>query len=205
MIRILIADDHPVIHQGLSSLLGLIEGLSVVGKAANGREAVTLYRVLKPDIVLMDMAMPEMDGAEAIAAICREFPDARVIALTVYAGEEDIFRAFQAGAKAYLLKKSLVEEIVGTIRMVHGGGTKIPVLVAQSLSNRKNNEALSERELEVLRMTARGESNDEIAAHLGITLRTAKAHITSIMAKLGATNRTQAVAIAVRKGHIHLE
>ena len=204
-IRILIAEDHQVVRQGFIALLNMVDGLSIVAEASNGLQAIELFRLHKPDVTLMDLRMPGMGGVETITAIRREFPDARIIVLTTFDGDEDIFRAIQAGARGYLLKGMSVDELIDAIQTVHHGRSKIPPAVAERLAERLAGNALTERETEVLKTIVAGKSNREIAAALFISEATVKTHINNLLSKLGATDRTQAARIALQRGIVHLD
>jgi two-component system NarL family response regulator len=204
-IRILIAEDHQVVRQGFIALLNMVDGLSIVAEAADGQQALDLFRQHRPDVTLMDLRMPGMGGVETIAAIRREFPDARIIVLTTFDGDEDIFRAIQAGARGYLLKGMSVDELIDAIQTVHHGRSKIPPAVAERLAERLSGNALTERETEVLKNIVGGKSNKEIAAALFISEATVKTHINNLLSKLGATDRTQAARIALQRGIVHLD
>jgi DNA-binding NarL/FixJ family response regulator len=203
-IRIIVVDDQAVVRQGFVSLIGTVADMRVIAQGTNGREAVALYREHRPDVVLMDLRMPEMGGVEAISAIRREFPDAKVIVLTTYDGDEDIYRSLQAGAQGYLLKDMFFDELESAIRAVHAGGRKIPGVVAERLAERMGGSDLTGRELEVLKLIVGGRSNKEIGAALGISEATVKSHINSILGKLGVTDRTQAATTALQRGIVHL-
>ena len=203
-IRIIVVDDQAVVRQGFVSLIKTVPDMSVVAEGTNGREAVALYREHRPDVVLMDLRMPLMGGVEAIAAIRREFGDARVIVLTTYDGDEDIYRSLQAGAQGYLLKDMFFDELEAAIRAVHAGGRKIPGVVAERLAGRMGGSDLTGRELEVLKLIVRGRSNKEIGNALGISEATVKSHINSILSKLGVADRTQAATTALQRGIVHL-
>jgi len=202
-IRILVADDHALVRQGVAAVVSRETDMSVVGEAGDGRQAVERFRVLQPDVTLMDLGMPVMDGILAIKTIRAESPRSRFIALTVYEGDEDIHRALQAGAQAYLLKSVLPAELVGTIRAVHAGLRRLQPEVAERLSERGFGPGLTAREVEVLRLMARGRSNVEIAHALNITRGTAKWFVSGILGKLGADDRTEAVTTALERGIIH--
>ncbi len=199
-IRVLVVDDHPVVRQGLVALLKTEPGMEVVGEASDGIEAVEQFRIHQPDVTLMDLRLPRMSGVGAIATIRQEFPSARIILLTTYDGEEDIYRGLQAGAKGYLLKDTSCDEILDAIRAVHQGQKYLPVTVGGKLAERMESPQLSERECEVLRLLAQGKSNQEIAKALGITEGTVKFHLNKILPKLGVSDRTQAVIAAFRRG-----
>ena len=197
-------DDHPVYRDGLAALLSVHDDLELVAEAGDGAEAIELFRVHKPDVTLMDLAMPRMGGAEAIERIVAEFPDARIIAITTYQGDADIHRALKAGARGYLIKDVLRHDIAAAIRTVHKGERVVPTAVAQRLAEHTPRVELTEREIEVLTHMLKGLSNKQIASVIGRTEATAKAHILNIFEKLGASDRTEAVAIALRRGIIHL-
>ena len=203
-IRIIVVDDQAVVRQGFVSLISTVADMRVIAQGTNGREAVALYREHRPDVVLMDLRMPEMGGVEAISAIRREFSDAKVIVLTTYDGDEDIYRSLQAGAQGYLLKDMFCDELESAIRAVHAGGRKIPGVVAERLAGRMGGSDLTGREHEVLELIVRGRSNKEIGAALGISEATVKSHINSILGKLGVTDRTQAATTALQRGIVHL-
>lgn len=204
-IRILAADDHPLIRAGLVNFLATEPELHVVAEAANGEEALEKYRDLRPDIVLMDLSMPLMDGVSATRAILDEFPEAKVIVLTTYAGDEDIHRALDAGAKGYLVKDMVVSDVLNVVRTVHGGRRAIPPAVAARLAEHTPRIPLTPRETEVLSLVANGLSNAGVAGRIGRTEETAKAHLKNILQKLGASDRTEAVTTALRRGFIRLE
>ncbi len=199
-ISVLVADDHVIIRDGVASILRAQEGFTVVGEAANGREAVDLWRKHRPRITLMDLSMPVMDGVAAIEAIRAEDPKALIIILTTYDGETDIYRGISAGAKGYLLKDVPRTELVHCLRTVDGGGTYLSTFVVDRLTAHVAAENLTEREIEVLGLVAAGAGNREIAARLFISEGTVKTHLKSILGKLDATSRTEAVAIAGRRG-----
>lgn len=199
-IRILVADDHPVTRQGIALILDREPGLRVVAQAADGREAVELHRAHRPDVAVLDLQMPNMGGAEATAAILAEAPGARVLLLTTYDGDDDIYRGLRAGAKGYLLKGTPLDEVIGAVRAVHAGETVVPPEVGAKLAQRTVAPELSERELEVLRLVAEGCANKEIATRLGISEGTVKSHMNALMSKLDATGRTEAAMTAVRRG-----
>jgi DNA-binding NarL/FixJ family response regulator len=204
-IRILIVEDHQVVRQGFVALLRMVGGMDVIAEASSGAQAVELYRLHKPDVTLMDLRMPGMGGVETITAIRDEFPDARVIVLTTFDGDEDIYRAIQAGARGYLLKGMSIDELVEAIQTVHRGRSKIPAAIAERLAERLSGNALTERETEVLKTIALGKSNKEIASALFISEATVKTHINNLLSKLGATDRTQAARIALQRGIVHLD
>jgi DNA-binding NarL/FixJ family response regulator len=203
-IRVLCVDDHPLLREGITALLASQPDMTLVGEASNGREAIELFRLHRPDITLMDLQMPEMNGVDAMIAICQEFPGARIIVLTTYTGDVQVLRALKAGARAYLLKGLLRKELLETIRLVHAGQKRMPPEVATELAEHATDDALSLREIEVLRLVSGGNANKEIAAQLSITEETVKGHIKNILAKLGANDRTHAVTIGLKRGIIDL-
>lgn len=204
-ISILIVDDHFVVRTGLAAVISTQPDMVVVAEAINGRQAVELFRQHRPDITLMDLRMPEMNGVEAITAIRGEFPEARLIVLTTYDGDEDIYRALQAGARGYLLKDMLREGLLEAVRAVHEGHRRIPTEVANRLAERLTRSELTSREMEVLELIVKGKTNKEIGAELGVTEGTVKIHINNILSKLGVSDRTQAATFALQRGIIHLE
>lgn len=199
-IRVLIADDHPVVRLGLKSLIDYESDFELAGEASNGIEAIALFRDYQPDVALIDLRMPVMDGVEAISKIRDEFPKAKIIILTMYDGDEDIYRALQAGAKSYLLKNSLSEELVATINQVNDGRSYIPTAVGAKLAERIIYSQLSPREQEVINLIAKGKSNLEIGNVLNIAEGTVKYHVNNILSKLQVHDRTQAVITAVKRG-----
>lgn len=201
-IQVLIADDHVMVAQGLITLLETQSDIRVIGRASNGREAINLFRQHQPDIVLMDLRMPEMGGVEATIAICAELKPARIIVLTTYDGDEDIYRGLRAGAKGYLLKDAEAQELLSAIRAVHAGQKYIPPAVGAKLVEHMGIPELSDRELEVLNLMARGKNNQEISAELSISVSTVKFHTKNIMSKLGANDRAQAIITALKRGVI---
>ena len=203
-IRILSVDDHLLLRAGVAALLAGQTDMTLVAEASNGREAIEQYRIHRPDVTLMDLQMPEMNGVEAMIAICGEFPDARIIVLTTYTGDVQVLRALKAGARAYLLKSLVRKDLVETIRLVHAGKRRMLPEVAADLAEHATDDALSSREIEVLRMIAGGNANKEIAAQLSITEETVKGHIKNIFTKLGANDRTHAVTIGLKRGIIEL-
>ena len=204
-ITILTVDDHPLIRDGLAAVIAREPDMRVVAEAADGEQALEQYRAHQPSIVLMDLRMPVMDGVEAIQAIRAEFPAARIIALTTYEGDEDIYQALAAGASGYLLKDMLRTELIDVIRKVHQGYRGIPQAIAAKLATHTPRIGLTPRELEVLRLMVEGQSNPEIAISLGRAEGTVKIHVQHILQKLGAADRTQAVTMALRRGIIHLD
>lgn len=204
-IRVLVADDHPVVRTGLVEVLAQQADLELVAQSENGARAVALYRECHPDVCLMDLRMPVMDGIEAIRTITTEFPAARILALTTYEGDADIRRALDAGARGYLLKDMLLTDVIGAIRAVHRGERVMPDAVAARLADFPERSHLTERELEVLRLVARGLSNKMIACAIGRTDETVKIHLKNLFAKLDVADRTEAVTVAITRGLIHLD
>lgn len=205
LLRIMIADDHFVVRMGLAAVVNTQPDMTVIAEATSGKQAVEMYRQHRPDVVLMDLRMPEMNGIEAIIAIRKDYTDARFIVLTTYDGDEDIYRALQAGARAYLLKDMLRDELVETIRAVYAGQRRIPAEVANRLAERMNRTELTARELEVLKHIAQGKSNKIIASDLSISEGTVKIHVNNILSKLGVSDRTHAATFALQRGIIHLD
>jgi DNA-binding NarL/FixJ family response regulator len=205
LIRVLCVDDHPVVRNGISQIVGLQSDMAVVAAAASGEEAVTLYRQHKPDVTLMDLQLPGMSGLETIHSIRADAPDARIIVLTMYCGDEDIFRSLSAGASTYLLKDTLTHDLVRTIREVHQGRSPLPPDIAAQLAQRRTLPMLTQREIEVTRLIARGMRNKEIAFELSIAEETVHAHVKNIFSKLNVNDRTGALAMALRRGIIHIE
>ena len=203
-IRVVVVDDHPLLRKGIAALVNAETDMKLVAEASTGVEAIRQFRQHRPDITLMDLQMPDMNGIDATTAIRQEFPDARIIVLTTYAGDIQVVRALKAGARAYLLKAEVNEELLETIRCVHAGQRRIPPEVAAEVAEYTAREALSEREVEVLRLVAAGNANKEIAARLSIGEDTVKRHMTNILAKLQANDRTHAVTIALKRGIIEL-
>ncbi len=203
-IRLLIVDDHPAFRAGLVTLLGDQADLRIVAQCGDGREAVELYRREKPDVVLMDLRLPGLSGVEAILAIRQEHPEARVIVVTTYDSDEDIYRAIQSGAKSYLMKDMSKAEIVGTIRAVHTGQEKLPASIAERLAERRRRPELTLREVEVLQLLVKGRSNKEIASGLSIAEDTVKSHLKTLFTKLGVQDRTAAAISAIRHGIVPL-
>ena len=204
-IRILIADDHPVVRQGLAAMIARQPGMAVVAEAGNGREAVDYFREHQPDVTLMDLRMPALDGVRATALIRAEFAAARILVLTTYDTDEEIYRGLRAGAMAYLLKDAPADELLEAIRTVHAGNKRIPPEVASKLAERLNTPELTAREMMVLRLIVAGQSNREVAAGLFIGEGTVRAHLNNIFAKLKVSDRTQAAMLAVRRGLVQLD
>jgi two-component system NarL family response regulator len=204
-IRILVVDDHNIVRQGLVALLNTVPDLKVIAEASNGEEAIEIHRRHKPDITLMDLRLPKLGGADAIARIRQETPAARIVVLTTFDGDEDIYRAIQAGARGYLLKGMDIDELTEAIRSVHAGKSRIPAFVAEKLADRMGGPALTTREIEVLRRIVAGRSNKEIGTDLFISEATVKTHVNSILGKLGVTDRTQAATSALQRGIVHMD
>jgi DNA-binding NarL/FixJ family response regulator len=203
-IRILAVDDHPLLRGGIAALIADQSDMTLAGEASNGREAIEEFRRLKPDITLMDVRLPGMDGIDAIIAIRSEFSAAKIIVLTTYEGDVLAQRALKAGAQAYILKARVRKDLLDTVRLVHGGAKRIDPEIAEQIACGVEDDMLSEREIKVLSLVAAGRSNKELAAELSITEETAKTHLRHILAKLGANDRTHAVTLALRRGIILL-
>jgi two-component system, NarL family, response regulator len=202
LIRVGIVDDHPVVRDGLAAILGLQPDIKVVGEAATGREACALFDRQRPDVLLLDLKMPGMDGLEVVQTLCAAHPEARIVILTTYGGDEDIFRSLKAGAKGYLLKDAPRQQILEAIRTVHAGGRYLPAAIVSKVAEHALRPELTGREREVLQGMARGASNKEIGLALSISEGTVKTHVKAILAKLDAVSRTEAVTIATRRGII---
>ncbi|WP_029919986.1 response regulator [Nevskia soli] len=203
-IRVLVVDDHPLMRSGITGEINLQADMCVVAEAADGMEAVAAFRTFRPDVTLMDIRMPGVGGIEAIQAIKKDFPTARIVILTTAAGDIQAIRAFQAGAAGYLLKNLLRTELIDTIRSVHAGKKRIPNDVAQMIAEHAADDTITSRELEVLRGVSKGKGNKTIASDLGISEHTVKNHIKNILSKLDAGDRTEAVMIAIRRGYIEM-
>ena len=203
-IRILTVDDHPLLRDGIASLVGTQSDMAVVAEASNGREAIEKFRKLRPDVTLMDLRMPDMNGIEAITQIMGEFASAKIVVLTTYSGDAQIVRALKAGAQGYLLKGLLRKELLDTIRAVHAGKKRISPEVAGQVAEYAADSSLTTREIDVLHLIAQGNANKMIADQLAVTEDTVKAHVKSILSKLGANDRTHAVTIALKRGIIDL-
>ena len=203
-IRILTVDDHPLLREGIAAVLANETDMVVVAEAGNGREAVEQYRAHRPDVTLMDLQMPGMNGTDAILAIRKDYPDARIIVLTTYGGDAQAVRALKAGASGYLLKSMVRKELVETIRSVHDGKKRIPPEIAVEMAEHHADDALTAREIEVLREVAAGNANKVVALRLAVSEETVKAHMRNILSKLGANDRTHAVTIALKRGIIEI-
>ena len=203
-IRILAVDDHPMVREGIAALIASQSDMKLVAEASTGREALDQFREQRPDLALMDLQLPDMDGVEVTAAICGEFPEARIIVLTTYTGDVKVLRALKAGARAYLLKGLLRKELLEAIRAVHAGQKRIPPEVASVLADHAIDDALTSREIDVLRLIAGGNANKLIADRLSIGEETVKGHVKKILSKLRASDRAHAVTVALRRGIIDL-
>ncbi|HEU4637325.1 MAG TPA: response regulator transcription factor [Candidatus Binatia bacterium] len=203
-IRIMVIDDQAVVRQGFVSLINTVADMEVIAEGINGQQAIDLYGQHTPDVTLIDLRMPVVGGVEAITTIRHNFPNARLIVLTTYDGDEDIYRSLQAGARGYLLKDVFFEELETAIRTVHAGSRHIPAAIAMRLAERMASSDLTSREMEVLELIVRGQSNKEIGASLAISEATVKSHINNILSKLGVADRTQAVTTALQRGLVHL-
>jgi two-component system NarL family response regulator len=203
-IRILVVDDHHVVRQGLVALINSVDDMEVVAEAADGRKGVDLHAQHLPDVTIMDLRLPVLPGVEAIQEIRQRTAQARIIVLTTFDGDENIYRALQAGARGYLLKDMFGDELMEAIRAVHAGKTRIPPVVAQRLAERMNGSELTSRELDVLRLIVAGNSNKEIGNHLHISEATVKTHINNLLGKMGVSDRTQAATTAIQRGIVSL-
>jgi DNA-binding NarL/FixJ family response regulator len=204
VIRVLSVDDHPLLREGIAALVNAESDMKLIAEATNGQEAIEKFRLHRPDVTLMDLQMPALNGIDAIIGIRSEFPNARIIVLTTYAGDVQVLRALKAGARGYVLKGHVRRELLDTIRAVHAGQKRIPPEVAAELADHAGEDELSSREIDVLRLIAAGNANKEIAGRLSIAEETVKSHITNILAKLGANDRTHAVTTALKRGIIEL-
>ncbi len=204
-LRVVIADDHPMVRAGLTATINAEADMIVVAAASNGAEALALFREHQPDIAIIDLRMPVMDGVETIERILQMTPAARILVLSTYHGDEAIFRSLKAGAKSYLTKDVMEEELVGTIRRIAAGGRAIPPAVSEKLADRMHQTPLSPRELEVLKLIAKGLRNKEIAAALGIADQTVEGHVRNILEKLAVRDRVEALTVAVRRGIVFLD
>jgi two-component system, NarL family, response regulator len=203
-IRVLIADDHSIVRQGLATIIDRDPEMTVIAQAEDGQQAIALFREHHPDVTLMDLRMPQIGGVEAITAICAEFKQARIMVLTTYDGDEDIYRGLQAGAQGYLLKDAKPNELLNAIRTIHSEQKYVPPEVGAKLVQRMSNPELSERELDVLRLMAQGMSNLDIGTALSVGESTVKSHVNRILSKLGVSDRTQAVIVAIKHGIVNL-
>lgn len=205
LIRVMVIDDHQIVRQGFVALINTEADMTVVVEGSDGQQAVELFAQHKPDVTLMDLRMPTLSGVEAIKAIRQQNPNARIIVLTTFDGDEDIYRALQAGAQSYLLKGVSFDELTEAIRTVHAGQRRIPAAVAERLAERMAAEELTAREVQVLELIVRGKSNKEIGASLSISEATVKSHINSLLSKMGVADRTQAATTALQRGIVHLD
>jgi DNA-binding NarL/FixJ family response regulator len=203
-IRVLAVDDHALLREGIAALVNAESDMELVAEASNGQEAIEKFRLHRPDVTLMDLQMPALNGVEAIIGIRTEFPHARIIVLTTYVGDVQVLRALKAGARAYILKGHVHRELLETIRAVYAGQKRIPTEVAVELAGHAADDELTSREIDVLRLIAAGNANKEIASQLGIAEETVKSHVTNILSKLGANDRTHAVTIGLKRGIIEL-
>jgi DNA-binding NarL/FixJ family response regulator len=203
-IRILAVDDHPLLREGIAALVASQPDMELIAEAADGREAIAQFRKHRPDVTLMDLQMPYLEGIDAMIAIRGEFPEARIVVLTTYTGDVQVLRALKAGARAYLLKGLLRRELLETIRAVHAGQKRIAPEVAAQLADYAAEDVLTSREIDVLRLIAAGNANKQIAARLSITEETVKGHVKNILSKLRANDRTHAVTIGLKRGIIKL-
>jgi DNA-binding NarL/FixJ family response regulator len=204
MIRVLSVDDHPLLREGIAALVNAESDMKLIAEATNGQEAIEKFRSQRPDVTLMDLQMPALNGIDAIIGIRSEFPNARIIVLTTYAGDVQVLRALKAGAQGYILKAHVRRELLDTIRAVHAGQKRIPPEVAAELAEHCAEDDLSSREIDVLRLIAAGNANKAIAGQLSVAEDTVKSHVTNILAKLGANDRTHAVTIGLKRGIIEL-
>ena len=204
LIRVLTVDDHSLLRKGIAALVNAEPDMKLIAEASNGQEAIESFRLHRPDVTLMDIQMPDFNGIEAINRIQSEFPDARIIVLTTYTGDAQVVKALRAGARAYILKGHVHRELLETIRAVHAGQKKIPPDIAAELADHLADDELTQREIDVLRLIAAGNSNKLIADHLSIGEATVKSHVTNILSKLGANDRAHAVTIGLKRGIIEL-
>jgi DNA-binding NarL/FixJ family response regulator len=205
LIRILTVDDHPLLRKGIAALVNAEPDMKLIAEASNGEEAIEAFRSHQPDVTLMDIQMPTVDGLEAIDRIREEFPNARIIVLTTYTGDIQVLRALRAGARAYILKGHVHKELLETIRAVHAGQKRIPQDIASELAEHATDDELTEREVDVLRLIGAGNGNKQIADQLSIGEATVKSHVTNILSKLGANDRAHAVTIGLKRGIIELD
>ena len=205
LIRILTVDDHPLLRKGIVALVNAEPDMKLVAEASNGKEAIDAFRTQRPDVTLMDLQMPGVDGLDAIQAIRDDFPEARIIVLTTYSGDMRVLRALRAGARGYILKGNVHEELLNTIRAVHAGHKRIPADVATELAVHSADDSLTEREIDVLKLIAVGNGNKQIADRLSVTEATIKSRVTNILSKLGANDRAHAVTIGLQRGIIALD
>ena len=203
-IKVMVVDDHPLMRVGVSAIINARPNMTVVAQTGTGEEAVTLFREHKPDITLMDLRLPKMTGVDAILAIRARYPESRFVVLTTYEGDEDIHRAFEAGAQGYVIKGMPYQTLIDALLRVHSGGRFLPPPVARALESRMPDSDLSPREQEVLQLLVNGKSNKEIASELGITSATVKCHVSTILMRLNVSDRTQAVVAALQRGLVHL-
>jgi DNA-binding NarL/FixJ family response regulator len=205
LIRILTVDDHPLLRKGIAALVNTELDMKLVAEASNGQEAIEKFRLHRPEVTLMDVQMPGLNGIETISRILSEFPDARIVVLTTYTGDAQVLRALKAGARAYMLKRHVHRELLETIRAVHTGQKRIPPELAADLADRSADDELTPREIDVLNLIAAGNANKEIADELSISEASVKSYVTNILSKLGAKDRTHAVTIGLRRGIIELQ
>lgn len=203
-LKVLVVDDHPIVRVGISAIINGRADMTAVAQCGSGEEAIDLFEQHRPDIVLMDLRLPKMSGVDAIRAIRMRHPKACFVVLTTYEGDEDIYQAIEAGARAYVIKGMPHEALIDALRRVHAGGRFLPPMVSRALASRTPDSDLSAREREVLSLLARGETNKEIAQHLGITEATVKCHVSVILMRLQVSDRTQAVVTALQRGLVHL-